>query len=391
MNTKKNNTYKDYKFQITLKHLLIEQKKQIGLKFEYNKSIALILKGNNDFKWSDYYNMFYCINTRKNLNWIFNMFKGIAWINTQGFFLKHSKGRNVIPESIEEWRNRVKVKGVRYCPDEFYDKLENKHYALNSARVYISMFEKFMNAHKNKALINIDERDINNYLKYLKLDGKSDSYINQMINSIKFYYETVKGMPNRFYEIDRPIKKKTLPKVLSIQDIEKIINHTPNLKHKSILTLLYSSGLRRSEVINLKLEDIDSNRMVITVRNGKQNKDRQTLLAPQLLDLLRSYYKVYKPKKYLFEGQFGGKYSTSSIRNILNKSAKQAGIIKTVTPHMLRHSFATHLLENGTDIRYIKELLGHSSTITTEIYTQVSINSLKNIESPINFLNLNNQ
>jgi hypothetical protein len=266
MNTKKNNTYKDYKFQITLKHLLIEQKKQIGLKFEYNKSIALILKGNNDFKWSDYYNMFYCINTRKNLNWIFNMFKGIAWINTQGFFLKHSKGRNVMPESIEEWRNRVKVKGVRYCPDEFYDKLENKHYALNSARVYISMFEKFMNAHKNKALINIDERDINNYLKYLKLDGKSDSYINQMINSIKFYYETVKGMPNRFYEIDRPIKKKTLPKVLSIQDIEKIINHTPNLKHKSILTLLYSSGLRRSEVINLKLEDIDSNRMVITAK-----------------------------------------------------------------------------------------------------------------------------
>lgn len=112
MKSKKFISYKDYKFQITLKHLLIEQKKQFGLKFEHNKSIALILKGNSDFKWSDYYNMFYCINTRKNLDWIFNMFKNLAWINTQGFFLKNRKGRRVIPESIEEWRNRVKLKGV---------------------------------------------------------------------------------------------------------------------------------------------------------------------------------------------------------------------------------------------------------------------------------------
>lgn len=160
------------------------------------------------------------------------------------------------------------------------------------------MFEKFMNAHKNQVLTNIDERDIQNYLKSLKLNGKSDSYIKQIINSVKFYYETVKGMPNRFYEIDRPIKKKTLPKVLSKHDIEKIINHTPNLKHKSIITLLYSAGLRLSKFLNLKLQDIDSNRMVITVRNSKQNKDRQTLLAPQLLDLLRSYYKIYKPKNF---------------------------------------------------------------------------------------------
>ena len=128
--------------------------------------------------------------------------------------------------------------------------------------------------------------------------------------------------------------------------------------------------------------------MVITVRDGKRNKDRQTLLAPELLTLLRKYYREYKPKKYLFEGQFGEQYSPTSIGKTLARSAKRAGIIKRVTPHMLRHSFATHLLENGTDLRYIQELLGHNSTLTTEIYTQVALNSIKNIESPVNLLNL---
>jgi len=368
--------------------LLIDKKKQIGLKFEYNETLVSILKGNKDFFWSDYYNMFYCKNSHSNIDWIYSVFKGIAWVNTQGFFQKKLNGKSVTAESVEELRNREKKIGFRYCPEEFYDKLESKHYSLNTAKVYVSMFEQFMNAHKNKALIHIDERDINNYLKYLRLDGRSDSYINQMINSIKFYYETVKGMPNRFYEIDRPIKKKTLPKVLSLEEVEAILNHTHNIKHKSLLSLLYSAGLRRSEVLNLKLEDIDSKRMVITIKDSKRNKDRQTLLAPDLLVLLRNYYKQYRPKKYLFEGPFGEQYSVTSLAKILRKSSQRAGIKKNVTPHMLRHSFATHLLENGTDIRYIQELLGHSSTLTTEIYTQVALNSIKKIESPLNFLNL---
>lgn len=390
MNYAKNPHFNFYKFQITLKHLLIDKKKQIGLKFEYNETLAQILKGNQDFVWSNYYNMFYCKNSRKNIDWIYQIFKGIAWINSQSFFQKKYKGRNTIPDTIEEYRNRVKIKGVRYCPEEFYDKLENKHYALNTSKTYISMFEKFMNAHKNKALINIDDREITNYLKFLRLEGRSNSYINSMINSIKFYYETVKGMPNRFYDVDRPIKRKTLPKVISLQEVEAIINCTYNIKHKCIITLLYSAGLRRSELLNLKITDVDSKRMVITVRDGKRNKDRQTLLAPELLTLLRKYYKEYRPKKYLFEGQFGEQYSATSVGKVLARSATRAGIIKRVTPHMLRHSFATHLLENGTDLRYIQELLGHNSTLTTEIYTQVALNSIKNIESPVKLLNLKN-
>lgn len=377
-----------YKFQITLKHLLIENKRQIGLKLEYNEAIANIIKANNAFTWSAYYNMFYCQNSKNNLNWVYNIFKDIAWINGQNFFNKGIQGRNITPEKVDEWRNRKHIKGIRYCPNDFYDKLESKHYSNNTSRIYISMFEKFMNDHKNKALLKIDERDISVYLKFLVLDGKSESYLNQMINSIKFYYEIVKGMPNRFYALDRPKKKHTLPKVLSLREVSAILQVTHNIKHRCILSLLYSAGLRRSEVINLRLEDISSDRMVITVRNGKRGKDRQTILAQSVLEDLRIYYKAHQPKKYLFESPYGEKYSVTSIANVLKRSAEKAGIIKKVTPHMLRHSFATHLLENGTDLRYIQELLGHSSTLTTEVYTQVAINSIRKIESPINLLNL---
>lgn len=387
--TTSNSNSNKYKYQITLKHLLIDNKRKIGLKVEYNEAIVSIIKGNVAFEWSEYYGMFYCQNSKQYLNWIYSVFKDFAWINGKNFYNNGIQGRNINPEKVDEWRNRVKIKGVRYCPNEFYDKLETKHYANNTAKIYICMFEKFMNDHKGKALLSINERDISAYLKFLILDGKSESYLNQMINSIKFYYEIVKGMPNRFYAIDRPKKKSSLPKVLSLQEVSAIIQVTQNLKHRCILSVLYSAGLRRSELINLKIEDVDSNRMVITIRDSKRGKDRQTILAPFVLEELRDYYRQYKPQKYLFEGQFKEKYSATSIAKVLSRSAEKAKVIKRVTPHMLRHSFATHLLENGTDLRYIQELLGHSSTLTTEIYTQVAINTIRNIESPINLLNLN--
>ena len=142
MNYAKNPHLNFYKFQITLKHLLIDKKKQIGLKFEYNETLAQILRGNQDFVWSNYYNMFYCKNSRKNIDWIYQIFKGIAWINSQSFFQKKYKGRNTVPDTIEEYRNRVKIKGVRYCPEEFYDKLENKHYNVTSNNSIVGVFTK---------------------------------------------------------------------------------------------------------------------------------------------------------------------------------------------------------------------------------------------------------
>ena len=373
---------------ITLKHLLIKEEKQIGIKFYPNKMVQTIVKGLPEVKWSDKFGMAYLKNNPENLNLIFEVFKGIAWINCVHFFPKNKTKSNNSPVKVNDFRKRVLPTNYRACPETYLQKLELKQYALNTAKTYIHLFEVFINYYKNKDLNSINENDIRAYMQLLVQQQKSHSYLNQMINSIKFYYEVVMEMPNRFYSIERPLKRETLPKVISLEEVQLIINNTNNIKHRCIVSLLYSAGLRRNELLNLKFEDIDSSRMVITVRHGKGNKDRLTILSPSVLVDLRKYYKEWKPKTYLFESPKGEKYSPASIIKIIKRAAKKGHIYKNITPHMLRHSFATHLLENGTDLRYIQVLLGHNSTRTTEIYTRVAINNIKAIKSPIEMLNL---
>jgi len=225
---------------------------------------------------------------------------------------------------------------------------------------------------------------INKYiLNLIQLKNISISQQNQRINAIKFYYEKVLGRNKQYYELHRPHKEHKLPKVLSKNEIKRILNSCNNIKHHCILILIYSAGLRRSELIDLEISNIDSERMVININGAKGKKDRISLLSINTLNLLRKYYKEYKPKKYLFEGSKGGKYSSTSIAKLLKNAANKAGIQKNVTPHMLRHSFATHLLEQGTDLRFIQELLGHSSSKTTEIYTHVSKKAIDKIKNPV--------
>lgn len=195
-------------------------------------------------------------------------------------------------------------------------------------------------------------------------------------------------MPNRFYAIERPKKQKTLPKVISKEEVSAMIKSVQNIKHKCIISLLYSAGLRMNELLSLKVQNIDSKRMVIHVNQAKGNKDRLTILSPNLLSDLREYYKTYIPKNYLFEGPSGKKYSSVSVNKIVKKAAHHAKVLQPVTAHILRHSFATHLLEDGVDLRYIQSLLGHNSSLTTEIYTHVATNHIKNIKSPLDSLNL---
>lgn len=374
---------------VTLKHLLINNSKQIGLQFYPNRIIQLVIKDLPNVKWSKAFNMAYVVNTKQNLDLIFKNFKGVAWINSNHFFNAKTNSNTNKSISLDKFRKRQLPDDYRVCPDNYLRALELKQYALNTSKSYIMLFEKFINDFRDTELLSIDEEQIRNYLQQLIInDNKSTPYVNLMINCIKFYYETVLNMPNRFYSIERPVKKEKLPKVISLEEVSSIISHTNNIKHKCIISLLYSAGLRRSELINLKLEDIDSKRMVIHVINAKGGKDRLTILSKSVLDNLRLYFKVWRPKTYLFEGLKGKKYSGSSISRILHRSCALAKIKRNVTPHMLRHSFATHLLENGTDIRYIQTLLGHGSTKTTEIYTRVAINSIKAIKSPIELLDL---
>ncbi|MCD6345847.1 MAG: tyrosine-type recombinase/integrase [Bacteroidales bacterium] len=216
----------------------------------------------------------------------------------------------------------------------------------------------------------------------------SSSYQNQAINSIKFYYEKVLKGPRRVYYIERPRKEKTLPAVMSEAEVKMIFEKMTNLKHKCLLMTCYSGGLRISEVLNLKPSDIDSSRMLIHIRGGKGKKDRVTLLSTKLLEILREYYKMYKPGEYLFAGQMGGKYSDRSAQLVIKRAADRAGIGRRVTMHTLRHSFATHLLENGTDIRYIQSLLGHASPKTTQIYTHITTKGIDQIKNPLDNLGI---
>jgi site-specific recombinase XerD len=191
------------------------------------------------------------------------------------------------------------------------------------------------------------------------------------------------------YEVKRPRKDKKLPVILSKEEVAKILSSIDNLKHKAILMLTYSAGLRVGEVVKLKLEDIDSKRMLIHIKGSKGRKDRYTMLSETALDILRKYWREYKPGKWLFEGARAGRYlSTRTVEKILEHACEKANIRKDVSVHTLRHSFATHLLEGGTDLRYIQEILGHKDSKTTEIYTHVSTKSIGKIKSPLDTLGL---
>jgi integrase/recombinase XerD len=277
----------------------------------------------------------------------------------------------------------------RDCPVAYREKLLLKRYSPSTIKTYIGCFHEFINYYPDIALADLDENHIKQYLLHLVEKKKiSTSYQNQMINAIKFYYEQVEGGARKVYYIDRPFKEYKLPCVLSVEEVKRIIAQIDNIKHKCMILLLYSAGLRISELIHLQIKDVDSKRMLIHIRSAKGQKDRMTLLSEKVLIYLREYFLLHKPKEYLFEGQLGGQYATRSVQNIFHRACGLAKIKKPATLHTLRHSFATHLLENGTDLRYIQALLGHSSSKTTEIYTHITRKGMENIKSPLDSLDL---
>ena len=206
---------------------------------------------------------------------------------------------------------------------------------------------------------------------------------------MKFYYEKVLGREKMFFDIPRPKRPLQLPNVLAISQVEKLFSKLENLKHKTMLFLAYSAGLRISEVVNLRVKDIHSARMVINIKGAKGKKDRMVVLSEGILDLLRKYYTSYQPKYWLFEGQDKEEsYSMRSLQMVFHRAKREAKIIQDVTFHSLRHSYATHLHERGTDIRLIQELLGHNDIRTTLRYTHVSTRTTEKIVSPFDNLNI---
>jgi len=307
--------------------------------------------------------------------------------------LKIWKGNNQNRKFVNiDYKNKIfelSEKTIKQI-EQFKLWMQQRRYSDNTIKSYIEALVSFLVFYKDKQIEEIDNKDIVHFNSEFIIKNKlSLSYQNQLINALKLFYNTITNKKLIIENILRPRYSRKLPNVLSKDEIEKILKATQNLKHKAILSLIYSCGLRRSELLNLEIKDIDSKRNLLIIRNAKGRKDRLVPLSVKTLDLLRNYYKQYKTKKYLFEGYIEGEqYSAESLQNILRRSVKKAGINKAVTLHWLRHSYATHLLEAGTDLRYIQEILGHKSSKTTEIYTQVSTNMLQKIKSPFDDMDI---
>ncbi len=360
----------------------------IWLKFEFNPLVYKLLRESSMLVFSVKQQKWFFTASQSDLLQLFEQLEPIADI-------KVNKDIVIVDMKVKKWlleQGMRKIQNFKSCPDQYLDKMKLRNYSMNTIENYHFSFARFVNTYRNLTwheINNFESEVINSYHTMLQQKHKfSISSINISINAVKFYYVDVLGKDLFLSQVNRPRNEKSLPNVLSENDVKKIITCTTNPKHKAILILIYSGGLRISELINLKISDIKTERNMLLIRGGKGKKDRYTVLSTTALEILRTYYKKYRPAEYLFEGQEGGTYSVVSIRNILKSSMKKAHVEQRATVHTLRHSFATHLLEQGTDLRYIQELLGHNSSKTTEIYTHVSKKEISRIVSPADRLGL---
>jgi site-specific recombinase XerD len=377
--------------RIQLKRVVHRQKECIVIPFPYDEVLLERVRKIPGATYSKTMKCWYVPDSPGIVTKIIDAFRGAAWIDkTKVDNRQDIKRTATIPiaqanEKMSAKRPLTELQSQ--CLEQLERKLKLRGYSPNTLRTYSQHFKEFMQFFYDSDPVDLGEEEIRNYLLYL-VDNKklSKSTQNQAINSIKFYYEKVLGQERKVYQLERPMREYRLPAVLSQEEVLKIFEAASNLKHRLMLMLIYASGLRRSELLNLQVGDVDINRCMVLIRGGKGRKDRQSVFASYLTPLLNEYLKKYKPGFWLFEGVGGEKYSASSLRQLLKAAAEKAGIRKRVRLHMLRHSFATHLLESGTSTRYIQVLLGHQSPKTTELYAQVSRFALDRIKSPLDEL-----
>ncbi|WP_242919710.1 tyrosine-type recombinase/integrase [Pontibacter liquoris] len=372
---------------VRLQPLEHQGKQYVELSYPYNKDIYACLKQSKVAQWLAEMQCFAISTDSLALHTLLTELEAVA----QLWQAQTIQVKDMTLQARFWEQSYLKGEGYIPCPLAYLEKLYLLNYSLSTIRTYHALLLRFLNAHKGKGMEAINafsEEEINHYHRSMVQAGTySVSFINQSINAVKFYYQRMLLRHEvQLNQVERPEKPERLPQVLSKQDVLKILSVTENVKHRCMLQLLYAGGLRIGEVINLKLTDVQSERNLLLIRGGKGKKDRTTLLSQKLLESLRAYYKQYKPKVWLFEGQAGGQYTVESIRNVFRASKEKAGVKAPATPHTLRHSFATHLLEQGTDLRYIQVLLGHRSSKTTEIYTHITTHALDKIVSPLDNL-----
>lgn len=269
---------------------------------------------------------------------------------------------------------------------KFVEELRLRGYRAKTRKAYQGQVKRFL-LDCGKAPIAIEQKDVRSYLFRLLEEGASHSHVNQCISALNFLFKLVIGKPNVVDQLPRPKKERKLPDVLSHTEVFRLLDAVQNIKHRAIMLLTYSAGLRLGEVIRLRIEDIDVDRKLIHIRQGKQRKDRYTLLSDAALKVLKEYVEMCQPRTWLFPGLKPGHHiHERSVQKVFAGAHKKAQINKNISVHTLRHSFATHLLERGTDLRYIQELLGHSNPKTTQIYTKVTNKDISRIQSPLDAL-----
>jgi integrase/recombinase XerD len=356
--------------EIIVEHVIHHGVPRIGLYFKYEARCVQAARKIKDSKFSRSLSCWVVPLSPDALPNIISVFDSIATVNTKA-----------LPNNLQ-----CKLTDSQKA---FKELLERKRYSGATIANYFSQFTLFVNYFSGRDPATLNDEDVLRYMNHvIKEKRASASRQNIVINAIKFYYEQVLRREQKFYAFERPLKEYKLPIVFSKEEIAAILGACENLKHKTMLYLIYASGLRRSELINLRLIDVDYDRKVINVRMAKGKKDRITLLSAKVEALLVTYIGRYKPAVWLFEGGSGQCYSESSLQKVFRHALSKSGIRKEGSLHSLRHSFATHLLESGTDIRYIQALLGHNSSKTTEIYTHVTRKGFEKIRSPLDDLDI---
>ncbi len=353
--------------------------------FSYNKAIIDIIKKVPGATWS-----------YSKKQWHFNLNKQVIKLLQESVkdyaFLDLTQLKEQLKERKQKL-NEAKYASIDSETAEALDYyklwMEQKRYSPETVKNYLNQLLQFFRYFQPRTYKELSVEDVEKYNHAVIISNNlSVSFQRGLVGAIKLFYAQCSKTQMDIVKLQLPFQESRLPDVLSKEEVQAIINATNNSKHKALLSIIYSCGLRIGEALNLKIDDIDKNRKLIKIKLAKGKKDRFVPYSDKLRLLLRKYYDDWKPKVYLFEGQYGGRYSEGSAAKVLQHALAKCTIKKHVTLHTLRHSFATHLLETGTDIRYIQELLGHADPKTTMIYTHVSSKKISEIKSPLDDLDI---
>ncbi len=390
--------------QLQLRPLQHQSKEWIGIYFNHDDTVHGILRKELYAKWTKTHRCWYVPLSKESFDELKKSLQKIAILETAELrkYLEQKKrlstakqpaGRKTeISKAVtSSAKHPVIISPVnKHVLKLMEQQLKLKAFSSSTIRTYLNEMTQLLLTLKEVPADELKPDHLKRYLVYCYEQlGLKENTLHSRINAMKFYYEQVLHREKFFWEIPRPKKPLLLPKLLNEKELGKMFNALANKKHKAMMFTAYSAGLRVSEIVNLKIKDIDSHRMQIFISRAKGKKDRYVNLSPVLLDILRSYIGTYKPKPgvFLFESeQTNTAYPIRTVQQIFSNAKIKAGILKDVGIHSLRHSFATHLLDKGTDIRYIKDLLGHFDIRTTERYLHVSKQQLVNVASPLDDL-----